>query len=390
MAMSLSFLQVYLRFAENLTIEDCQSRSRSIPFMTAPSGIRIHKVKIPAFPWRPKAEAILDLNLTDNEKALLKRSSSSRLSSSEEIQDCQGTGTSLDGTHHDLKRESCTDQFAEGLDAEWLEYTGPDPVSDQEPYTLANVAVVCYFHGGGYYTGSKEEHRVLIGPLVKSLGKHVRILTLNYRLAPQHEFPAALVDALSCYMWLLEQPVSDFFPLDSTGEMDNCLQPNQIVFMGDSAGGGLALSLSLLLRDYGVLPQPRSIVTWSPWLDLTQSLPSFNNNASTDCIPYENFVHRHSAAVDAMFEDSEYDTHPRQRAQAYCPDSCLRMKYISPLFETDFKGIPEVLIVSKTVWFLSWTEFNNWSTNSRGPLSFSGLWIGRTICQRVCSHSIAP
>ncbi|GJJ75999.1 hypothetical protein EMPS_08357 [Entomortierella parvispora] len=345
MAMSLSFLQYYLRFAENISIEDCQTRSRSIPFMTAPAGIRIHKVKVPAFPWRSKAEAILDLNLTNSDKALLKRPSTPHPASSEDMRNIQETGEEQDGTQYDLKRDSCTDQFAEGLDAEWLEYTGPDPASDQESYTIDNVAIVCYFHGGGYYTGSKEEHRVLIGPLVKSLGKHVRILTLNYRLAPQHEFPAALVDALSCYLWLLEQPVSDFFPLDNAGEASACLQPSQIVFMGDSAGGGLALSLSLLIRDHGMLPQPKSIVTWSPWLDLTQALPSFKDNASTDCIPYEDFVHRHSPAVDVMFKDPEFDTRPRQRAQVYCPDSCLKMKYVSPLFETNFKGIPEVLIV---------------------------------------------
>lgn len=120
--------------------------------------------------------------------------------------------------------------------------------------------------------------------------------------------------------------------------------------MGDSAGGGLALSLSLLLRDHGSLPQPLSLVTWSPWLDLTQSLPSFKENALTDCIPYEGFVHRHSEAVDNMFKDEEDGNDGRQsvrqRAQVYCPDSCLRIKYVSPLFETDFRGIPSVFIVS--------------------------------------------
>ncbi|ORZ26851.1 Alpha/Beta hydrolase protein [Lobosporangium transversale] len=160
-----------------------------------------------------------------------------------------------------------------------------------------------------------------------------------------------------------------------------CFQPNQIVFMGDSAGGGLALSLSLLLRDYGELPQPLTIATWSPWLDLTQSLPSFKENALTDCIPYENFTHIHSVAVDKMFEfeeqkdchdNNEYNSDEehglergqdndddddddwelvtadeplvRQRAQVYCPDSCLRLKYVSPLFETNFKGIPSIFI----------------------------------------------
>jgi acetyl esterase/lipase len=155
-------------------------------------------------------------------------------------------------------------------------------------------------------------------------------------------------------MWLLEQSVSESFGREGSEKNSDRFHPNQIVFMGDSAGGGLALSLSLLLRDHGSLPQPLSIVAWSPWLDLTQSLPSFLENASTDCIPYEGFTHRHSEAVDNMFETQgqegrgTYETEPgvRQRAQVYCPDSCLRMKYVSPLFETDFQGIPSVFIVS--------------------------------------------
>ncbi|KAK3819049.1 MAG: Alpha/Beta hydrolase protein [Linnemannia gamsii] len=260
------------------------------------------------------------------------------------------------------KKNNKEDQFAEGLDAEWLEYVGPaETDADKAEMTSENMAAVLYFHGGGYYTGSKEEHRVLIGPLVRRLGKHVRILIINYRLAPQHPFPAALVDALSSYMWLMDQSVSETFGFDSppatpSRPTDN-FQPRQIVFMGDSAGGGLALSLSLLLRDHAspAIPQPVKIVTWSPWLDLTQALPSFKENALTDCIPYEDFTHLHSDAVDGMFRHMEAPEEAqhhqkgaggvRQRAQVYCPDTCLRMKYVSPLYETDFRGIPEVLIV---------------------------------------------
>jgi len=167
-------------------------------------------------------------------------------------------------------------------------------------------------------------------------------------------------------MWLLDQSVSETFGLDSPpmqevqqSTSDN-FQPRQIVFMGDSAGGGLALSLSLLLRDHASpsIPQPVKIVTWSPWLDLTQALPSFKENALTDCIPYEDFTHLHSDAIDNMFRHTEHpgedqaNTLVRQRAQVYCPDTCLRMKYVSPLYETDFRGIPDVLIVSSTVPFI--------------------------------------
>ncbi|KAI7825239.1 Alpha/Beta hydrolase protein [Gamsiella multidivaricata] len=380
LALALSFLKCYLRYAERLTIEECQSRSRSIPFMTAPAGIRINKVKIPTFPYRSKAEAIVYDCLTDQERALLPHLNNGKTRDGKQEHELsvrvqQETDRDIDFIQNQYQKEQHSaqghgqreDQFAEGLDAEWLEYIGPDEIG-AETGADANKAAVLYFHGGGYYTGSKEEHRVLIGPLVKRLGKNVRIFIINYRLAPQYPFPAALIDALSSYMWLLDQSVSESFgqgPLNNSGSGSGVLhdrfQPNQIVFMGDSAGGGLALSLSLLLRDHGSLPQPLSIVAWSPWLDLTQALPSFKENAITDCIPYEDFTHSHSAVVDEMFsmqsqdvdveEDGAYNAGPRirQRAQVYCPDSCLRMKYVSPLFETDFSGIPSVFIVSSSL-----------------------------------------
>ncbi|KAF9175015.1 hypothetical protein BGX21_006027 [Mortierella sp. AD011] len=340
--------------------------------MTAPSGTRVNKVKVPSFPYRSRAEAILYDCLSDQERDILS---------------FRGNNYNGDGTQHDQHEKnqmpeliamnssghetqqqqqphqaqfkqsahSSDDKF-EGLDAEWLEYVGPDEIGAEKP-NRDNVAAILYFHGGGYYSGSKEEHRVMIGPLVKRLGKNIRIFIINYRLAPQNPFPAALVDALSSYMWLLDQSVSETFSLDDANSgngLDDKFQPNQIIFMGDSAGGGLALSLSLLLRDHGSLPQPLSIVTWSPWLDLTQSLPSFNQNALTDCIPYEGFIHKHSEAMDKMFEQEESGKHHgktvgskpkiRQRAQVYCPDSCLRMKFVSPMFETDYRGIPSVFI----------------------------------------------
>ncbi|KAF9949853.1 hypothetical protein BGZ70_001601 [Mortierella alpina] len=361
MALAVAFLKSYLRGAEAFTIEYCQGRSRAIPFMTAPLGISVNKIKIPAFPWRSKAENIVLACLSEQEKEALhywgaETAEENKPHSQQEGDDCTQTTTDANA---DQEYRCQGDRYAEGLDAEWLEHSGPDQFGP-ETCTADNATAVLYFHGGGYYTGSKEEHRVLIGPLVQRLGKNIRILIINYRLAPQNPFPAALVDALSCYMWLLDQPVSEAFSLDSAAagsDPGRCFQPHQIVFMGDSAGGGLALSLSLLLRDHGALPQPRGIVTWSPWLDLTSSLPSFKANALTDIIPYEDFTHAYSEVVERMFEHHEdsiregdhdaMSSRPRsyQRAQIYCPDSCLRIKYVSPLFETDYRGIPSVFIL---------------------------------------------
>ncbi|KAG0199964.1 hypothetical protein BGX28_006871 [Mortierella sp. GBA30] len=194
-ALAVSFLKSYLRYSERLTIEECQERSRSIPFMTAPAGIRVKKVKIPAFPWRSKAEAIVLDCLTEQEKNLLhldqqwnngrtkeaKEPMSIRVQQSSEsttlasMKNDAGHNNGSQDCHDDTHHGS---QYAQGLDAEWLEYIGSNEFGPGN-CTNDNAAAVLYFHGGGYYTGSKEEHRVLIGPLVKRLGKNIRILTVS-------------------------------------------------------------------------------------------------------------------------------------------------------------------------------------------------------------------
>ena len=90
--------------------------------------------------------------------------------------------------------------------------------------------------------------------LLKSSG--ARILSINYRLAPQQPFPAALCDALATYLYLINPP-------DDSGLKP--YKPEQIVFCGDSAGGGLSVSLGLALRDLG-LPLPSGIVGWISFL----------------------------------------------------------------------------------------------------------------------------
>ncbi|KAF9197452.1 hypothetical protein BGZ49_002084 [Haplosporangium sp. Z 27] len=359
LAFGLSFIKSYLRHSENLTIEEIQRRSRSIPFMTAPFGIKVHKAKVPVFPYRLKAETMVNECLTDEEKDLVYphlkpyNNNNNDHDHDQSIETCENCGHRIS----DNVPLVMADPHREGLDVEWLESIGDD-VEIESDIPEDNYGVVIYFHGGGYYTGSKEEHRVLLGPLVKRLGKKIRVLNVGYRLAPQDPFPAALVDGISAYIWVLDQSISEVFGLDNynspeIGKNDR-FQPNQVIVMGDSAGSGLALSLCLILRDHNTIPQPLSVVAWSPWVDLTQSLPSFDAHGITDCIPFGNFIHRYSLAVDMMFEDQQEtggkngddnEERPvRQRAQVYCPDSCLRIKYVSPLFETDFRGITNVFI----------------------------------------------
>lgn len=125
-----------------------------------------------------------------------------------------------------------------GLSAEWVRPAGTSP-----------DCVMLYFHGGGYVMGSCRTHRAVVGKFVA--GSQIGALVFDYRLAPEHPFPAALDDSITAYTWLLSQGFS----------------PAQIVFAGDSAGGGLCLATLLALREKG-LPLPVAAVALSPWTDL--------------------------------------------------------------------------------------------------------------------------
>lgn len=108
---------------------------------------------------------------------------------------------------------------------------------------------VLYLHGGGYCTGAPGTHRGLVGHL--AMRCRARVFVADYRLAPEHPFPAALDDAVNAWRGLLSQGIA----------------PDEIVIAGDSAGGGLAVATALRLRGLA-LPLPRALVLFSPWVDL--------------------------------------------------------------------------------------------------------------------------
>ncbi|HSP56386.1 MAG TPA: alpha/beta hydrolase [Dehalococcoidia bacterium] len=115
--------------------------------------------------------------------------------------------------------------------------------------TAQNGLTLLYLHGGGYVIGSINSHRDLISRLARAAG--ARALAIDYRLAPEHPFPAAVEDATKAYRWLLRQGV----------------RPEKTVVAGDSAGGGLTVATLLALRDAGDA-LPAAAVCISPWTDL--------------------------------------------------------------------------------------------------------------------------
>ncbi|PTL84894.1 alpha/beta hydrolase [Vitiosangium sp. GDMCC 1.1324] len=141
---------------------------------------------------------------------------------------------------------------AGGVPAEWF-----------IPREGASGGVVLYLHGGSYVFGSTRTHGDLIARI--ALGTGAKVLGLNYRLAPEHPFPAPVEDTLAAYRWLL-----------STG-----VRPEQVVFSGDSAGGGLAIAALVALRDEGT-PLPAGAVVIAPWVDLECRGESVERNARYD------------------------------------------------------------------------------------------------------------
>ncbi len=135
------------------------------------------------------------------------------------------------------------------LPAEWIL-----PASTEHRHTIFFV------HGGGYVSGSCADHRIHAAKFVKGTG--VRALLHEYRLAPEHPYPAALEDTVGVYGWLIDQGVL----------------AHEIVLVGDSAGGGLCLATLLALRDRG-LPLPAAAAVLSPWTDLTCAGESYRSNA---------------------------------------------------------------------------------------------------------------
>jgi len=123
--------------------------------------------------------------------------------------------------------------------------------------------VLLYLHGGGYVLGGLDSHRGVAWRLADAAG--MRVLLVDYRLAPEHPFPAALDDATACYRFLLEEGY----------------RPENIAIGGDSAGAGLALSTMVNLKNLG-LSLPVCGILMSPWLDLSLSGDSVTTNAEAD------------------------------------------------------------------------------------------------------------
>ncbi len=180
----------------------------------------------------------------------------------------------------------------DGIYAEWI---CPVGVNKQK--------VMLFTHGGGYISGNCKDHRMHVAKLVQQCG--VPALLYDYRLAPEHPFPAAVEDTLTVYRWMLAQGIA----------------AENIVVVGESAGGGLCMATLVAIRDEG-LPLPAGGVASSPWLDLTCTADSYRRNARKDI-----------STLGSWQVWNKY----------YFADTDPRHPWVSPLY-ADLKGLPPVFI----------------------------------------------
>ncbi len=167
---------------------------------------------------------------------------------------------------------------------------------------------VYYLHGGAYVACSPATHRTFTTALAHAA--NARVFALDYRLAPEHRFPAAVEDAVAGYRWLLDQGVD----------------PKNIVIGGDSAGGGLAVATLVALRDEGE-PLPRAAFLLSPWTDLAATGRTIETNDENDSMFYGEAV--------------------RRMAPAYLGDASPHDPLASPLY-ADLSNLPPLLIYASS------------------------------------------
>ncbi|KAJ7228482.1 hypothetical protein GGX14DRAFT_613080, partial [Mycena pura] len=180
----------------------------------------------------------------------------------------------------------------DGVDGEWI--TQKEFLSDEGLHALDGRKlsdderiiqrmesldrVLLYVHGGGYFWGSINTHRYQLIRYARTF--QGRVFAVNYRKAPQYPWPCPLQDVLAAYLYLIRPPPN---------AVHKAIPASKIVLAGDSAGGGLCVSVLSILRDMG-LPLPAGAVLISPWVDLTHSLPSIMQNVESDIIPEHGFL----------------------------------------------------------------------------------------------------
>ena len=182
---------------------------------------------------------------------------------------------------------------ANGVPARWITAASSDP-----------DRAILLLHGGGFSAGSLTSHQRLAADLSMACG--ARVLLIDYRLAPEHPFPAGLDDCVAAYQWLLKQG----------------FKPGHLAIAGDSAGGGLTISTALCLKEDGI-DQPAAMITMSPWVNLACDGETMDSKAKQDPVATQEGLLR--------------------CARDYLNGQDVKDPFVSPAF-ADLRGLPPLLI----------------------------------------------
>ncbi|RIB25234.1 Alpha/Beta hydrolase protein [Gigaspora rosea] len=252
--------------------------------------------------------------------------------------------------------EKFLDKYDDVLDSKWKDTNGQELIGEWVYYNNLpkKHPIVLLLHGGYFCMGGTKMIRSFAIEIAKFC--KAKVFGVDYRLSPQHQFPAALCDVIAAYLYLIS-PGEDagFEPID----------PKRIVIMGESAGGGLAMAMTLFLRDAG-LPLPCGIVGWSPWVDLTHSMPSSldPNLIGLDLLcPMTMYRPKPKVSSPAWVqyqEDSQKladqikekkpsiigdESFQRdEQIQIYCNNEALAIPYVSPLLAESLGNMPPMLL----------------------------------------------
>ncbi|MGV0795528.1 alpha/beta hydrolase [Mycolicibacterium elephantis] len=224
---------------------------------------------------------------------------------------------------------------ADGVSALWARIEGGN-----------SKRTIIYFHGGGYMIASAQGYARTAADLARAADANV--LLVDYRLAPEHPYPAAVEDALATYTWLISRQ-----------------DPSTVVVAGDSAGGGLAAALLVNLRDRGVA-LPAAGVCISAWLDMTLSSDSIARNADVDPIMSDPMLQGMAGAY----------------LQGAAPDS----PSASPL-HADLRGLPALLVMTGT-----WDSLTDDSTRFAAKAELAGVAVTLKTFDEMyhCWHIMTP
>ena len=213
------------------------------------------------------------------------------------------SGLSMEERRAGMEAGAAAAPMAEGVQFNKLTI-GQIPAEWVVPAEPENGAVTLYLHGGGYCIGSINTHRSMVSFMAKA--SKAKALMIDYRLAPENPFPAAVEDSVAAYQWLLSEGIS----------------PQKMVIAGDSAGGGLTIATLVDLKAKG-LHLPAAAVCLSPWVDLEGIGDSMTSKA----------------AVDPMVQKEGL----LEMADAYLGSTDSRNPLAAPLY-ADLKGLPPLLI----------------------------------------------